>query len=177
MVTVITRDLQNYISSLSMAKISLIGGAYDFASKLINHAENKMKQYVKPRTKRSTGKLRQSINSEITVSSTEVRGLAYVPEGIKYQFLAESGRRKSGYIYPKNKKMLAFPPEHWKKAGRVNQTLSSQGNLLFYRVKIGKYKGMFFTHKAYLSTVNMYNKLAGKFLNRLVRKVFITRGF
>jgi hypothetical protein len=148
-------DLRRFIFGLSGSDRRIISHGGRYVRKLGKYAERKMKQFAKAKTNRSKGELSSSIKSDYIISNQSLSATIYVPASIKYQFAAEYGIKRRFKIYGSPK--MTFPTEHWKKARRGIVAESHRGYFVFYSVNRGRYKGRFYTKRAYEALIKFYD--------------------
>jgi len=162
MLVVIDQDLKNFLVTLSLAQIRVMGKGIYWVNKLTAYTKKRMQYHTAPRTTRASGKLSKSMVSKVSASAGKAYGIVYVPEGIKYQFLQEFGRKnKIEKAIPRSGgKYMRFPIQNWKK-GMRNPSISKlahNGYFVFYKVAKGKVKGKFFTRKSFDDLLRFYAK-------------------
>jgi len=171
--TIRTEEVTRFGESLKTTFVHLIDKeAKQVVRELVDFARDKMKLYCKPRTFRSTGRLKMSIRSSRVFKEKEgYKGFAYVPPNIKYAIASEFGFRirKEKAIKAKRKKYMKFHFTEWINApvDVIEKFADKRGYFFFRRVSRGTYEGLHFTEKAYNDTVVEANKKAENFGNKL----------
>lgn len=163
MVTVITKSLERYLTHLTTAEIRIAGASYYWVRRITEYAERRMKENIRPKSRRGKGTLRQSIKSKVTTSAKGITGIAYVPESIKHQFYVEYGSINRKTIRSASKSAMSFPISSWENSAgwQINKFATksgkSMGYYIFRKVRRGVYKGMGFTRKAFVETKTYIN--------------------
>ena len=173
--TVNDSQLRAYILSLSTVERRMYNTGLKFVKVMTEYAEKRMKLHAPSRTKRSTGKLRSGIASEVSPTTNSVRGVAFVNSNVKYQFVIERGQKGGGRI--QGNPQMSFPVASWKKASK-NPALAAtsyNGMFSFSSVKRGKYKGKFFTQKAFEDLHKYYEKIKSKHMFRFIQNIGFNR--
>ncbi len=157
---IINSNINELTVRLSMAQGQAMRTTSYWVARLTKYAEAKMKYHAPSRTKRATGKLKESISSEVNLKGYTAEGIAYVPASLGiYQYTIEGGRESKGRrITSKGGATMRFPTANWKK-GRSSPgllKLSYKGYFNFSSVKVGRYKGSHFVKKSYADLLSFY---------------------
>lgn len=167
-------EVRSYMAHISKKEGRIIASGYRLVYKLTKFAKNKMEQGIKPKTSRTTGKLKSSVRYLVKKTGRNVTGIAYIPTKIKYQFAAEHGfkSKKKDAIHGH----MGFSPSAWRQysGGLIRNYDAKTGKLMFTVVSRGKYKGMHFTEKAFDKTVKKASKELNKTGNFIIRQLVIS---
>lgn len=167
-------DLRRFIFGLSQSDKAMISRAGRYLKQMGNHTERKMKQFAKSKTDRSTGILSSSITTKYVISDVMMYAEVAVPPEIKYQFAAEYGIQRRFVIRGRPK--MSFSVESWKRARTGIVAVPHRGYYVFTQIKRGKYKGRFFTKRAFESLERFYaSKVANKMPDDLIRALSFGR--
>ena len=170
-------NIQQLIRRATVSSAKVITKGMGVVEKLTKYAEKKMKYHAPSRTKRSTGKLKNRITSEVKGSVDKIRGIAYVPKNLGiYPIIVEIGR-KYKHKAIKVSHIMKFPVGNWKKGSRNSGILKlSDGKFFrFKTVSQGKVKGKFFTKKAYDDLLKFYSKQQQKYMSLFRDDLIIRR--
>jgi hypothetical protein len=174
----ISSNVNKLAAELSTAKVRAMHTTTLWVVRLTRYAEQKMKYHVPSRTKRATGKLKESISSEVSIKGYSAEGIAYVPSSMGiYQYVVEGGRKGAGR---RIRGRMSFPVDHWKK-GSSNPSISKlafNGRFVFIAeksgIKMGDYKGNHFVQKSNQDLVNFYNYHQEQIRKNFEGSLFIT---
>lgn len=139
---------------------------------LTKFAENKMKLYTRFKaSSRSTGKLHDSIKSKFGFAGQEMYGEVFVPPEIRHQLVIEYGAKRQTRIT--GRPYMTFSAASWKKGvSRVPH----RGYFVFTQVTRGRFRGKFFTQRAYDATKQYYDTtIAHKMGNDAVQAIAFGR--
>ncbi len=148
-------DLRRFIFGLSRADKLVMSKCGRHLKKLGEHTQKKMKQYAKSKSTRSTGYLSSRITSKYLSTAAALSAEIFVPNDVKYQFAAEYGISRQ-YTIAGNPNM-AFSIDAWKKARRGMVMVPHRGYFVFAQVQRGRYKGRFFTQRAFQDLKHLYD--------------------
>lgn len=149
-----TSELDRFGTRLETVKGRITGNVGKALRKMSEYTQRKMKVYTRFNgSSQSTGRLRNSIRLDYLISKDNATSEIYVPEDIKYQFAAEYGIRRRQTIY--GSPTMTFPSAHWKKAQRLTVAVPLRGYFVFTKIERGRYKGKFFTKRAF-DSLNKY---------------------
>ena len=174
----IDSNVNQLASEMSAAESRAMVATATWVARLTRYAEQKMKYHVPSRTKRSTGKLKHSIRSEVHLRGMDTEGIAYVPAEMGvYQFVIEGGRKGRGRRIYGN---FSFPVENWAKGSKnanIRQ-LAVGGRFVFMAtkkgIKMGDYKGSHFTAKSYKDLTNYFQHNRDKITRTFEGTLFFT---
>lgn len=173
-----TSEVKAYTMHLAQVESRIVANGFHLVYKLTKYAHNKMQSYVKPKTSRTKGKLKRNINYKTGRKAGGAWGVAFVSTDVKYQFAAEYGFKTKKKNAIRGKPMMAVKLENWKQAkinSRLLSRLTKDGKLLFAVVSRGKYRGMFFTEKAFQATKKRADVQLKNTGNKIIRQLTITR--
>lgn len=167
-------DLRRFLFGLNQADKKIISRSGRYVKVLTKYTKRKMKQFSKSRKSRSSGNLSSSIKSEYFITKQGLSSEIFVPESVKYQFASEYGIRTRSLI--KGRPKMTFSTDAWKNAGKGLVSLSHRGYFVFAQVKRGKYKGRFFTRRAFEALLKYYDsRLKDKFPEAIIRALSFGR--
>lgn len=175
---IIDSNINQLVGEMTLAEQRGLRNSTYWVARLTKYAEQKMRYHAPSRSKRATGKLKNSIGSEVNIKGYTTEGIAYVPESLGiYQFVIEGGREPRGR---RQRGVFAFPVSHWKKGSRNANILkyAVDGKFIFYAqskgIAIGKYKGSHFVRKSYDELINFFNYNRDKITKGFAGSLFIT---
>lgn len=148
-------DLRRFIFGLSGSDLKIVSMSGRYLKKMTKYTQKKMKQYARSKKARASGNLSDSISSKYTISDDILASEVFVPKSVKYQFAAEYGISRRQKIYGRPK--MTFPAEHWSKSKRTTLKVPHRGYFVFTQVTRGRYKGRFYTQRAYKDLQKFYN--------------------
>jgi hypothetical protein len=175
-------DLAKFVLDLSQSPQRMIKTNLKWVHKFTDYAQKKMKQYSKSKRRtgssRGSGRLSNSIRQQVVSTYMSIKGVAYVPEEIKYQHAAEYGFKvkKENVIHAKGNYMR-FHYSNWTKASRsagIRKMADKSGFFHFQTVSRGVYKGMDFALKAFNSLFDYYNINIGKLSDEVAHAILLT---
>lgn len=175
-VLVNTQDLDRFIRDLNGAHQRVILRSLNWMSRLTNYTRRRMRIHATSRTARSTGKLANSVTSEVSIQGQGVHGVIYPAGSLPYKFAAEKGR-KGGRIIRARGSVMAFPLSSWKK-GRSNLNitkLANNGIFYFTQIRTGKYKGKQYVEKAFNNLQTYYKSKESIIIRQLGNVVLFSR--
>ena len=157
-VIVKTGQLDRFMADLNGAQQRVLMTSLKWVNNLTNYANKKMKTYTRSKTSRSTGKLSNSITSQVSVQGQGVYGVVYPGGNIPYKFAAEHGRR-GGKLVRATKSVMAFPASAWKKGARSQVSGAvANGMYFFSQIRTGGYKGKQYVERTYQALNAYYTK-------------------
>lgn len=147
-------ELRRFAFGLSRSHQRTIHMAGRYLRLMGKYTKRRMKRYADSKTSRSTGNLASSISSKYDIGGDSLSAEIYVPEDIKYQFAAEYGIKRKRKIYGRPK--MTFPAEHWGVSQRTTLKVPHRGYFVFTQITRGRYKGKFFTKRAFEDVKTLY---------------------
>ena len=150
-----TTELEQQIARLWKTRFFITENLRPLVRALVNYAKERMQFHCRPRTFRSTGRLRASIRASriYRVGKFGLMGYAYVPREIKYKFASEFGFKVRREKAIKGKPVMKFHWVQWINAPLdviQKYALPHGGYFFFRRVARGVYRGLYFTQKAFM---------------------------
>jgi len=156
-VRVNTAELDRFMRDLNGAQQRVLLTSIKWVKRLTDYTNRRMKRYASSRTQRSTGKLANSITSQVSIKGRGVYGVVYPAGNVPYKFAAEHGRR-GGKIIRARGAVMSFPTSAWKKGSRNTNVarMAHNGKFYFSKIRTGKYTGKQYVERSYQDLQSYY---------------------
>lgn len=174
-VIVKTGQLDRFMRDINGAQQRILLTSLKWVNNLTLYANKKMKSYTRSRTSRSTGRLSNSITSQVSIQGAGVYGVVYPGGNIPYKFAAEHGRR-GGRLVRAKKSVMSFPASAWKKGGRGKISgAASKGMYFFSQIRTGGYKGKAYVERTYQALYGYYRKKEKAIVKQIGNAIIFAR--